>query len=315
MLVVVAAGGAGLAVRADQLHDAAHRPELSGPSDAHLQPWLPAIDERLKALDERLFDLSSAGTDLLGAYFSLDSEAALAAADDGDAASAATGTALQEASVVRDGASAAVEQWRLSPPNRQRLSLSDTALESSRGLTAAWAGVSADARLAAGVLEPLAAHADLLTEATDKGREARWRDAVRGLDAAAGPLAEASAAVGRLPQSLNVARMETLLAAYGEYDEALRALYEHIRRTGSVKGADVEALLARVELLQAQVPMDRLALGEVVVGALGQGLTDAVEAMERAGADIFDALPGEELDTPDQEIEPGAFETDDGVEP
>jgi hypothetical protein len=201
---------------------------------------------------------------------------------------------------VRDNAVAGIELWRLTETALDRLSRLDTALESSRGLPAAWLTVSSDARLAAGVLAPLAAHDDLLTEATNAGRDARWRDAVDALDAAAEPLAEASAAVSLVPQSLNVARLEALVAAYREYDEALRALYAHIRQTGEPEGPEVDALLAEVERLQVGVPMDREALGEVVVGALGQPLTDVIVAIEQASADIFDALPGEELEPIDE---------------
>src|SRR5688500_4640575 len=300
ILVVVAGGGAGLAVHADHPHDAIHRPELFGAADADLQPWLPALDERLIALDERVFDLATAGGDLEAAFFSLDQDAALAAAGDGDAASAAVAMAVGEASVVRDNAVAGIERWRLSEPNRDRLSRLDTALESSRGLPPAWLAVSSDARLAAGILAPLAAHDELLTEATDAGRDARWRDAVNALDAAAEPLAEASAAVGLVPQSLNVVRLEALVAGYRDYDEALRALYVHIRQTDEPEGPEVDVLLAEVERLQVHVPMDREALGEVVVGALGQPLTNVLVAIEQASADVFDALPGEELEPIDE---------------
>jgi hypothetical protein len=319
VLVLVACGGAGLAVHTEKPQDQAprsqlpgqtqgpvQRPELFSPADEELLPWVPALDERLAALDGRVTDLSSAATDLLGALFSLNPEAAVGAADAGDAAGAATATALEDATVLRDDAVA--QEWRLSPPNRERLALFDAAVESSRGLAEAWSSVSADARLAAGVLQPLAVHDALLAEATTAGRESRWRDAVEALDAAAGPLAEASAAVERLPATLDVPRMWSLVAAYGEYEEALRALYQRIDRTDSVSGPAVAELLATVEQRQAGVPMDRLALGEVVVDALGQALTESIVAMEQAKADIFDALPGEELDTPDEEIEPGAVE-------
>ena len=319
MLVVVAAGAAGLAVHADQPHDVEHRPELWGPADAALQARLPALDERLMELDGRVFDLSLAETDLLGALFDLDTEAALAAADDCDAAAAAVGIAVEDASVVRDSASAGIDWWRLTQLKRDRLSLIDAALASSRALPSAWLSVSTDARLAAGPLAPLAAHDELLTEATNAGRDARWRDALDALDAAAEPLDEVSAAVGRLPGSFDVARLLSLVSAYREYDAALRALYAHIRRTGSQEGPDVAALLGRVEQLQPNVPMDKFALGEVVVGALGQPAIDAVTATEQASADIFDALPGEELETSgdgeSDDTAPAGAELDDGVEP
>lgn len=299
LLVVIAVSAAGLTAKADQPQDSAHRPELSRQADADMASWLPMFNERLTAVDERVFDVSSAGQDLLGDFFTLDTAAAMGTADTAAAAGTVATGAVEEATLARDQAYAAFDPWRLSEPNRDQLSLIETAIASAERATAAWSTVIADARLAAPVLDPLALHDETLTNATNAGIEARWQDALDAIDACVAPLDEAALAVGGLPQSLDKPRLEALVAAYRRYDDALRALYEHILETGSMKGPDVEELVAAVDEAQADVPEDRLALGEMVVGALGQPLTDAVTALEEARADIFDALPGDELQPDD----------------
>src|SRR5689334_8036385 len=94
LLVLIALGGAGLAVAADREQDPTGRPEVTWAADHAAQPYITALASDLSAMTTDASDLSKAGRDTLGNLQSLDVESVRAAIEDGDAASARIGAAL-----------------------------------------------------------------------------------------------------------------------------------------------------------------------------------------------------------------------------
>src|SRR5687767_7546481 len=114
-LVVVAFGGAGLAVAADRPANPVQRPELTYRADLAAQPWVDQLARDLELVHQEGAQLSTDGRDVLGSLAALDMAGANAALGRGDATSVRipTLTAALQDTVTR--AYASIDRWRLGP--------------------------------------------------------------------------------------------------------------------------------------------------------------------------------------------------------
>lgn len=290
LLVLVAVGGGGLAARADQRHDTEHRPELTYLADELAAPRIADLRRDVAALDEQVGRLTEAALDALTALSRLDSAAVTATLADGDEAAAAAEAPIEPLTAARAELAAAMDELRLGEHRRQQLERLDLAIASAGGVGEAWRSVASVSRLAAGLIEPLLLHDELLAQAALAGREARWRDALDALDLAAAPRAEIAAVRDQLAAAggsgTDATELDGLVANSGAYAAALRDLYGLILRRGSVEGAQVDALAEQARLAQAALPADLASLGAIVAGAAGQPVTAGLEAIEQARGDI-----------------------------
>src|SRR5438046_7057648 len=87
LLVLIALGGAGLAVAADRQQNATDRPEMTWAADNAAKPWLAKATADLSALSGHAADLARAGRLTLGDVQGLSFDAMRTAVADGDGAS------------------------------------------------------------------------------------------------------------------------------------------------------------------------------------------------------------------------------------
>src|SRR4051794_37910508 len=113
LLVLIALGGAGLAVAADRVQDPGSRPEVTWAADHAAQPYIVALAADLSAVTGDASSLSKAGRDTLSNLQSLNVDAVPAAIDDGDGASSRIGGALAGLNADSSKAHANIERWRL----------------------------------------------------------------------------------------------------------------------------------------------------------------------------------------------------------
>lgn len=298
LLVLIALGGAGLAVESDRPHNPLSRPEITRRADQRAEPWIDALAHELAIVEGHAAGLSRHGRDVLGRITALDVERTNEALAAGDRASVELQPATERLLAVRDSALAAVEEWRLGPPTLGRFDLLTGAAESAQQVVGSWQGIGTDARRVAGLIDSLLRHDGLVFRATTAGRMANWNDALALLERANGPLREATDIRDVLATGRTTDTLDDLLARYRAYDAALAAMYAYIRDTGTRQGREFEALEAAVEQAQAALPTDTTAMRVIVAEAAGPPLTDALVAIEHVRGDILDALAAARSDQP-----------------
>ncbi|CAN5779668.1 hypothetical protein BH24CHL5_BH24CHL5_12000 [soil metagenome] len=299
LFVLVALGGAGLAVAADRPHNPVHRPELTVRADQRAQPWIDALGAELALIATDIGDLSAGGRDVLAGLQSLDLTATDAALADGDALAEQTDAAADDLISLRTGAHAEIEEWRLGSATVEQLASIDAATASAQRVSTYWQGLAAHARPVSGLVATLLCHDGTVFRATTAGRQAAWDDALGLLDEAARHLAAADAVRDELAASgINVETLSDLLGRYRAYDEALVALYTYARDTGEQSGDTFAALQAAVDEAQAALPADNRAALTVIVGeAAGPSVTMALVDIEAAHGSINEAI---DAITPDE---------------
>ena len=146
MLVLVALGGAGLAVAADRPHNPLERPELTWAADRAAEPHLQQLGQELQAADEHVQSLSDHGRQVLGRLTALDVAAVDAALVAGDAAALALIDSNAEVAAVRTRADQAIDEWRLGPDTRAQTEALDSAATSVGIVPDYWQRLAAEAR-------------------------------------------------------------------------------------------------------------------------------------------------------------------------
>jgi hypothetical protein len=290
LLVLIALGGAGLAVAADRPQNPVQRPEITWRADRNAQAWMRLVAQDLGPFDAQVVQLSEAGRHVLGSLQGLDVESMNTAVASGDAAALQTEGAIGSLLALRAQAATAIEEWRLGPQTRDLVAQVSAATVSAQQVNASWRGLAADANRVAGLVDALLRHDGLVFRATTAGRQSQWDDALSFLQEAAGVLADATATRDRLAQVVNVDTLDDLLARYRSYDSALVALYAYVRDTGNQTGSDFEALKKDVDDAQAALPADTTVMSLIVSEVGGPTVTDALIAIEQAHGEILAAL-------------------------
>ena len=170
LLVLIALGGAGLAVAADQQQNSLQRPELTWRADRAAQPWIQELADALGPVDRAIVDLSGHGRQALGHLQPLDREQVRAAFTAGDEISTGLVVAIEQVSTLRVRALNAVDLSRLGPSTRDALEKLGSATNSAQQVPALWRAVTTaatpNADLGPSLTEALlaieAAHTDIL---------------------------------------------------------------------------------------------------------------------------------------------------------
>jgi hypothetical protein len=291
LLALVALGGAGLAVAADRQGNPVQRPELTWAADARARPWIDTLAEVLEQIHQRATDLSTAGRDVLGRLQTLDLDGTNDALAQGDQASAEIDALVADLRDRSAQANLQIARWRLGPGTTALLDGLDLAIAAAPDLSVDWAGAADTARAVADLVGALEAHDTLVFQATGAGRDGRWADALELLDrATTDGLATASARRDQLAQTTSVETLDVLLGRLRDYDDALAALYAHLRDGGRQSGRKFDALQAAVDAAQAALPADNGALSVIVGEAAGQPIAASLVAMDEVHGTINDAL-------------------------
>ena len=290
VLVLVALGGAGLAVAADRPHNPLQRPELTWRADRDAQVWIQALAAELAVFDQDVVALSTDGREVLSQLQALDLERMRAAQAGGDGITIRMDVAITRLSNLRREALEAVDESRLGPGARTVLEQMTSAALSAQQVPTFWRVLSEDSGRVADLVDALLRHDGLVFRATTAGRQAQWEDALGFLDQAAGPLRDATVVRDELGGRGSVETLDDLLDRYRKYDAALAALYTFVRDTGRQEGERFDDLQQRVERAQAALPTDTTFMSVIVSEAAGPSLTQSLVAIERAHGDILEAL-------------------------
>lgn len=290
LLVLIALGGAGLAVAADRPQNPLTRPELTWRADRNAQAWIEALADELALVDQAIVDLSGRGRQVLSQLQALDIEKMRAARTEGVEINAAMEIAIERLSSTRSVALAGVDEWRLGPQARSLLEQLSSASLSAEQVPTFWRGLAADAERVAGLVDALMVHDELVFRATTAGRQSRWGEALALMGQAAGPLGDATNVRDELAGSANVETLDDLLGRYRAYDAALVALYTYVRATGLQEGEEFDALQQSLERALAALPTDTSSMSVIVSELAGPSLTAWLVAIEAAHGDILDAL-------------------------
>lgn len=291
LLVLMALGGAGLAVAADRPQNPLQRPEITWRADQDARPWIEALADQLELVDRDLVDLSEHGRNVLRSLQSLQLDEMSEFAAAGDDLATSLEDKLATLTAARAQAHANIEVWRLGPQTLDLFEGVMLAIESAEQLPARWAGLAADAREMADLIDSLLRHDGLVFRATTAGRAGEWDSALASLAEAAGPLGAARQIRDALDaEKLDVTTLDDLMSRLAAYDEALIALYTFVRDTGERSGSQFEALQAEVDRTQAALPSDTTALSVIVGDGAGPTLTQALLDIEQAHGAILDAI-------------------------
>jgi hypothetical protein len=291
VLVLVALGGAGLAVAADRPGNPVLRPELTYRADLAAQPWVDQLARDLDLVAGEGAQLSTHGRDVLGSLAALDVDAANAALGRGDATAAriATLTATLHDTAAR--AYESIDRWRLGPLWANVFDQIDAAIAAADELPAVWAQLAATGRTVAGIVVALAAHDEAVFQATSFGRAGRWADAIALINgAAADALASATALRDELAVASPAETLDDLLGRERAYDAALIALYQYLANGGAQSGDQFQALKTQVDATQAALPSDNGVLVVIVGEAAGRPITERLLTMETVHGKVNDAL-------------------------
>jgi hypothetical protein len=290
-LVLIALGGAGLAVAADRPGNPVARPELTYRADAAAQPWIDRLAQALEAVHNDATTLSGAGRDVLGGLQALDLASVNAALDAGDRASADVETLVAGLHDIIGQARSSIDGWRLGPRTLGLFDQIDGAISGAGQLPADWATLAATGRTVDSLVEALAAHDRAVSQATSAARDSRWAEALALLHGTvADALSLATAARDQLAAGSPVGTLDDLLGRERAYDDALVALYQYLVDGGAQSGDQFRALQSGVEQAQAALPADNSVLVEVVGEVAGLPIADQLLAMEEAHGAINDAL-------------------------
>ena len=282
--LALALGAAGIVAALDHDPDGPGRPELTWSADRAVAPGLDAASADLQALADAVGVLGENGRTALGALVGRDT-AALAGA-------IAAGTAqLDTIDVLAATLDADIARLPLDGPDRT-IRYAAATITRRDELAAALAAVAplrpAWQRLAAGVVpadeltEHLLAHDRIAGEAVKLGGAGKYREAVARIGKAAAQLAAAREIRDRLAATVDVATLDQWIERNAAYDDALRDLWDALRRSqGRVTDA-VRDAAARERAAKEQLPPDARALVVILGDVARGGLNQAVIAVEEA---------------------------------
>jgi len=290
LLVLIALGGAGLAVAADRPQNPLQRPELTWRADRAAQPWIQALTDELTIVDRDVVEISRHGRQVLSQLQALDLEPMRSAQAAGDEIIGGLTVMLEHLSDVRQNALVALDVSRLGPSTRTAVELLSSATVTAQQVPAHWRDLATDGGRVAGLIDALLRHDGLVFRATTAGRQAQWDDALEFMSQAADPLRNATEVRDALADGGDVATLDDLIGRYRTYDEALVALYTYIRETGRQAGERFDTLQRAVERAQQALPTDSRTMSVIVSEAAGPSLTEALVAIEAAHGDILEAL-------------------------
>ena len=140
----------------------------------------------------------------------------------------------------------------------------------------------------------LAEHDRLDGQAVDRGRNAKYADAIKLIDQASAQLGEARKVRNELANTVDVSVLDEWIARNAAYDVALRDLYQKIAKVGTKVTAPVRAAVKAEAAARANLPPDRRAMVVIMADIARGGMNGAVIAIEEARATLSDALEGDD---------------------
>ena len=167
------------------------------------------------------------------------------------------------------------------------------ALDATDGLDLSWLRLSVGSVAAAEMSTALAEHDRLIGQATDRGRLAKYADALKLIDQADTELTTARGIRNQLVNTVDVSVLDDWIARNADYDVALRKLYDAISKVGKKVTPATRAAVKAEAAARTRLPPDTRGL-VVIMAEIGRGgMNGAVIAIEEARAKLADAIDSE----------------------
>jgi hypothetical protein len=308
IIVVIALGAAGLVTGLDHAPGSVGRPELTSAGDAKVAPLLDAAEDDLGTLADQVEALGIQARGALAALNGSDTATGETAIAEGDRLVAdvirrTTALRLELAAVPYVGTPGAA--LSVSEAIVARHAALVAALDATDGLDASWARLSIGSVAATKMSTLLAEHDRLVGQAAERGRLAKYAEAMKLIDEAEAQLVAARAIRDKLVNTVDVSVLDEWIKRNADYDVALRNLYKAISKVGGKVTAATRAAVKAEAEARKRLPPDTRGL-VIIMADIGRGgMNGAVIAIEEARAKLADAI---ESGTASPTPEPGASE-------
>jgi hypothetical protein len=293
LLVVIGLGGAGIVNAMDHQPGTAARAELTATGDREVEPMLDAAATDLSALADQVARLGVQARGALAALNGVETatvDEAIAAGNDLVADLRLRTVALRRELATVPYVGTPVVSIELSSAVAARHAALLAAIDATDGLDDAWERLTLGSVSATRMSDLLARHDDLVVRAAQRGRAARYDEALTLLDQADAAIAQARRLRDQLANTVDVTVLDQWLDRNAAYDKALRELYKVISKVGSRVTDAVRKAIAAEQAAKEKLPPDTRGL-VVIMAEIGRGgMNGAVIAIEEARAKLIDAI-------------------------
>lgn len=311
LLAAIGLGGAGIVNAMDHQPGTAARAELTSVGDGEVAPMLDTATTDLSALADQV---ASLGVQARGALAALNGSDTTTV-DEAIAAGNRLVSDLRVRTVALRRELAAVPYVGtpgvsivLSAAVASRHAALVAAVNATEGLDDAWERLTLGSISATRMSDLLATHDDLVAQAAERGRAAKYADAMALLDQADATIAQARRLRDQLANTVDVTVLDQWLDRNADYDKALRELYTVISKVGSRVTDAVRNAIAAERAAKNRLPPDTRGL-VVIMAEIGRGgMNGAVIAIEEARGKLIDAIAASNPPAaePGSTSEPGA---------
>jgi hypothetical protein len=289
---LIAFGAAGVVAGMDTpAADGTDRTGRTGRVDALADASLDAIEADLHTLSASVGSLSEQSRTILASMASNETDAVDSTTATGTqlvAAITAQTDAIQDALAQVPIVDSRAAAYELSPETIERYQGYVDGLKTTETIESAWTSLTVGALSANRLSALLAAHDQAVVDAAAAGRKAQYPTALKHLDDADTAIADAKTLRDRLKATVDVSTLDEWLDRSGDYDVALRALYEAVRRGAST--TTIAAAVRKEQAAKDRLPPDTRSL-VLIMADIGQGgINDAAIDIEQAKADLDEAL-------------------------
>lgn len=290
--LVLALGAAGIVTALDHLPGGDGRPELTWSAERAVAPGLDAASGDLQALADSVGVLGGAGRAALAALVARDAAGLSAEIAAGttqlDAVDAAA--AKLRADLAQIPLGAADRTTRYSAATIARYEELVAAAAAVEPLRPAWKRLAAGVAPAVELTQHLLDHDQVAVAAIKLGGAGNYPAAIKRIGEASAELAAARAIRDRLAANVDVSTLDQWIERNAAYDEALRDLWDALRRSGGRATSAVREAAAREKTAKEQLPPDARALVVILGDVARGGLNQAVIAIEEARGQLQESL-------------------------
>ena len=289
---LVSLGAAGIVGAMAHLPGTPSRAELTFAGDQAIEPGLSAGEASLVALAADVRQLSEMGRGALTALVNRDVDTLSTTVADGE--SLAT-SIHQQADQLRGQLQGLPgigpgEELILSAATRNRHALALQALSSTDGIATAWSRLAVGSVAATRMTVLLTEHDLVTADAAALGRTGKYAEALERLSESDQMIIDARDLRDSLAATVDVTTLDVWLDLNGEYDAALRTLYQAILDSGGRVNPVVRAAYDAEAAARERLPSDTKGL-VIILGEIGRGgLNQAVIAIEEARGELDAAL-------------------------
>ena len=311
LMAAIGLGGAGIVNAMDHQPGTAARAELTSVGDGEVEPLLDAATVDLSALADQVAALGVQARGALAALNGVDTSTvddALAAGNRLVADLRVRTSALRRQLAAVPYVGTPIEPIMLSADVAARHAALVAAIDATDGLDVAWERLTLGSVSATRMSALLAQHDDLVVKAAERGRAAKYDEAMTLLDQADATIEQARQLRNQLANTVDVTVLDQWLDRNADYDKALRGLYKVISKVGSRVTDAVRTAIAAERAAKDRLPPDTRGL-VVIMAEIGRGgLNGAVIAIEEARGKLLDAIAasGPAAAEPGSTAEPGS---------